>query len=306
MQCSDIMQDRFFCATLSRQHQEPLHGTASPFQSLFLLEYSVAWGAKAFVDSEIGEHVKAALREQLGQLQNPRLLFIKRADKREGAINFFAVNNRAADPYYNHYTFKSYDELVGFDLAASLERRATSQRDPLYMVCTNGNKDKCCAKFGMTCYKQLLAHGPAERIWQCAHVGGDRFAPNVLVAPGGHYFGHVGSDDIEGLIADVEQERLTLAVHRGRSCYSKDVQSAEYYVRQAYQNVAMHDLELVERHAGESAATVTFRELSTGRLLTVALEKAETEEAYFLSCQDTVPGKASYFRLSQLSCAENI
>lgn len=306
MPCTDTHMDNFFCADLSRRHHDPLHGTASEFNSLFLLEYSAPWGAKAFVDSQLPDAVKDHLRTQLNGLDRPRLLFIKRADKRDGVINMFAVNNRAADPYYNHFTLNAYDDLIGFDLAQTLVQRDTSARAPIYMVCTNGNKDKCCAKFGMACYKQLLAHAQSDRVWQCAHVGGDRFAPNVIVAPGGHYFGHVGVDDVETLITDVESHQITLAVHRGRSCYPKHVQSAEYYLRQAYQNSDMHDLELVTAQCGEMNAEVTFRELSTDRQITVAMDKTQTEEAFFLTCQATTQGKATYYMLTQITCTDTI
>ena len=58
----------------------------------------------------------------------------------------------------------------------------------LYLVCTNGNRDKCCAKFGQPVYEQV-ARDVGESAWQTTHIGGHRFAATIMLLPTGDMFG---------------------------------------------------------------------------------------------------------------------
>jgi hypothetical protein len=53
---------------------------------------------------------------------------------------------------------------------------------PLVLVCTHGVHDVCCAITGRPVAAALAARWP-EATFECSHMGGDRFAPNVLVLP---------------------------------------------------------------------------------------------------------------------------
>ena len=64
-----------------------------------------------------------------------------------------------------------------------------------YAVCTHGRHDKCCAKFGSRVCRAFRQE-VGERAWECSHVGGDRFAGNVVVFPYGIYYGRVGPEDV--------------------------------------------------------------------------------------------------------------
>ena len=300
MESSDICPKAFFCAELARQHCEPIYGTASRFQFLYLLEYDAAWGAKPFVDSTIDPAVKAHLSAQVQAIGNGRILFVKQAEKTDNKINLFIVCAHPVTPYYNHIQLNDYADLLNLDLAASLERCATSKIDPLYMVCTNGNKDKCCAKFGMACYKELLKHIPAQRLWQCAHVGGDRFAPNIVTAPSGAYFGGMPMDHVPALVAGIENNQIDLTYYRGRPWYAKHIQSAEYFARVEWDNQNFYDLEVVDQNVTDQTAHVTFREISTGRVIAVDLVLEVSAYESFLSCNDKTQSRAEFYTLVRL------
>ncbi|WP_324278249.1 sucrase ferredoxin [Blastococcus brunescens] len=64
---------------------------------------------------------------------------------------------------------------------------------PTYLVCTHGGHDACCALRGRPLARALPTPGPAD-VWECSHLGGDRFAANVLVLPHGFYYGQVPGD----------------------------------------------------------------------------------------------------------------
>ncbi|WP_238393161.1 sucrase ferredoxin [Myxacorys almedinensis] len=78
------------------------------------------------------------------------------------------------------------------------------------MVCTHGNVDVACARFGFPIYEQLRNDYAANsegklRVWRCSHFGGHVFAPTLVDLPEGRYWGHL------------EPEMLDLLVHRNGS-----------------------------------------------------------------------------------------
>ena len=65
-------------------------------------------------------------------------------------------------------------------------------------MCTHGRHDACCAERGRPVAAALTAARP-EQTWEVSHVGGDRFAANLLVLPEGLYYGQVTADEAPGL-----------------------------------------------------------------------------------------------------------
>src|SRR5207342_2614377 len=92
--------------------------------------------------------------------------------------------------------------------------------------CTNGQRDVCCARFGLPTYAALREH-VGERVWQTTHVGGHRFAPNVLTLPQAALYGRVQPGDVEEFVAAVENDRLATRWLRGRTRYAPEIQAAE-------------------------------------------------------------------------------
>jgi len=67
-------------------------------------------------------------------------------------------------------------------------------RDPVILVCTHGVHDVCCALRGRPVAAALASRWP-ELVWECSHIGGDRFAPNVVLLPDGFYYGNLDPDN---------------------------------------------------------------------------------------------------------------
>jgi (2Fe-2S) ferredoxin len=64
---------------------------------------------------------------------------------------------------------------------------------PVILVCTHGIHDVCCALRGRPVALALTSRWP-EQVWECTHIGGDRFAPNVVLLPDGFYYGNLDPD----------------------------------------------------------------------------------------------------------------
>ena len=57
-----------------------------------------------------------------------------------------------------------------------------------------------------------------DRTWESSHVGGDRFAGNLVAFPHGLYLGRVGSDEAADVARSYVDGKVSLEHLRGRSC----------------------------------------------------------------------------------------
>jgi hypothetical protein len=132
------------------------------------------------------------------------------------------------------FRLELYEELPDLDLAAVLSGSPGYLRqqvqEPMFLVCTNGRRDLCCAKFGLPVYAELVWRD-AVHVWESTHMGGHRFATNMLCFPHGVLYGRVHPEEAAALAERYQAGSLDLDHYRGRSCYSKVVQAAEYHLR---------------------------------------------------------------------------
>jgi hypothetical protein len=228
------MQQPFFCSELSRRAGEKIFGTASTGGTWLLLEYAGAWGPRVLEQSALAPEVKAFFQRTLQTIPHSRLLFIKRGRAGGQTFSFFVVRCRERDPFAVRYELDSYARLPELDLARAAAGDpapgGTLTREPLFLVCTHGRRDKCCAKFGVPVYR-ALRESAREQVWQASHVGGDRFAANLVCFPHGLFYAHLTEETGRLAAAEYASGRLVLERYRGRSCYSHHVQAAEFFTR---------------------------------------------------------------------------
>ncbi len=278
------MNERVYCCEASAD--QPMLGTAAVVDVWLLLEYRPAWRAKAISDNALGEGVRGWLTHGIealeGQGHKVRAQFIRqpeidRPDTRlliqhDGALRTF----ESGGPGYDGLIQTPVETLFRGDSGERLEA-------PRYFVCTNGQRDLCCARFGLPLYNQLRER-LGERVWQVTHLGGHRFAPNVLVLPQGVLYGRVGmagpdagDDSVERFVAEVEAGAVPRRYLRGRSCYPKPVQAAEGFAD-------CDGLEWVALKEGEGHAEVTFNHGGSPLLVNVA--PSEEPVPVLSSCGD--------------------
>ncbi|HEY6186118.1 MAG TPA: sucrase ferredoxin [Pyrinomonadaceae bacterium] len=228
-----MSQQFFYCSALSREAAEKTFGTASVGQVWLLIEYPYGWGFEALPDSGLSPAVKSYLNKFLKTTPRSRVLFIKQERKESSERSVFVVRCRERNPSVAHLKISDYEQLPDIDVASiaagELPASVSSSDAPLYLVCTHGRRDKCCAKFGYPLYKSLRAESAS--VWQSSHVGGDRFAANLVCFPHGLFYAHVTEEMSRKVIREYEARRVLLDKYRGRACYSYPVQAAEYFVR---------------------------------------------------------------------------
>jgi hypothetical protein len=277
---------RPFCADISAATAEPLTATASRIDHWLLVEYRGLWNRDVLGGSLFSERVKATLREQLDALPRSRLLFIRRPERRarEGRMVYFARSTEEDNALFG-LEVAHVDELVGLDLAALAE----PVDHPLLVVCTHGKRDRCCARYGRSLYDRLRDEAEEDWVWQSTHVGGDRFAGNLVCLPQGLYFGRVDAGDVWSLVDEYLAGRIYLGRYRGRSCYPFAVQAAEHAVREARGVTGMDAVRLVSsQRLGPESWNARFLVRPSGEVHEVEVEREAGQLTYLTCDADTL------------------
>ena len=285
---------RALCSDVSRDHAEPLAATASRVDNWILVEYRHLWSRDPIAGSGLPDEAKAHLRDQLRALPNSRLLFVRRPGRRQSeTLSVFFGRSLEAGCRFFRAEVSTYAELPAFDFAGSLTDGAAAAEPlthPLLVVCTHGKRDRCCAKYGRPLYDELAEEVDPGWVWQSTHVGGDRFAGNLVCLPEGLYFGRVERPDVWGLLDEYLAGRIELERYRGRSCYGFAVQAAERRVREETGLVGIGDLRLdrVDRSASD-AWTVRFRAEPLDETHEVEVVSRVADDATYLTCSSGSP-----------------
>lgn len=224
------------CSALSAG--EPLAGTASQTDAFLLLEVRGAWERDA-LDS-LAERPAAAIRSWLDATPRSKALLIRRPDRRGDELAAFVV--RADMRTARRFRLATYDDVADLDLAGGGE----PVDEPLALVCGHGRRDACCARLGRPLYDALCEELEAESLWLSSHVGGHRFAPNLLWLPEGLLFGRVEPGQAVALVEDLRAGRLPVGCLRGRTMWPPEAQAAEIAVRAS----GAHEVELVSAESG--------------------------------------------------------
>lgn len=255
-----------FCADLSRADGEPLAATASRVDRWLAVEYRGVWAHDALAGSVLTDAVKERLRAFAARRRS-RVLFVRRRERRaEAGIAVFAARSAERGSVLRRFELDAYGRLLQLRLAdgEALDR-------PLFLVCTHGKHDPCCARYGRPLYEALREQVEPGWAWQSTHVGGDRFAGNVVVLPHGLYYGRVEPGEAAELVEATLAGRILLERYRGRSCHPFPVQAAERAVREATGLLGIDDLRLAGTWPGTVPGQVRFD--AGGELWEVAVER---------------------------------
>ncbi|HEX8558065.1 MAG TPA: sucrase ferredoxin [Pyrinomonadaceae bacterium] len=293
---------RFFCSELSRRSGEVAAGTASTGAVWLLLEYPHGWGRRAFEESAVPPEVKAFFNDATARIKHSRVLLVKtdrgRADAR---MNLFVVRCRERAPFAVRLRVERYYDLLAYDLAA-VASGADAQggerlTEPLFLVCTHGRRDKCCAKFGLPVYNALRAHA-GDVVWQSSHVGGDRFAGNLVCFPHGLFYAHTTPEAGRRAADAYRAGRLLTEGFRGRACYSHFVQAAEWFVRREAGLDGVEALGFISAApTGADAWRVRFDERGAGRVHEARVCRRLSNFSNPITCHSAEPARVQQFSL---------
>ncbi|MDP9222588.1 MAG: sucrase ferredoxin [Actinomycetota bacterium] len=277
----------FRCADAAEARAEPLYGTASVVRKWLLIEQPGSWGYDPLTQSLFPKKAAWELRERT-RAAGIRIVLIRRGvrlSSPQRQCYFARTEDRRL--HLSRLTVESLNDLLDVDLAplsdGGLITGAVERRAPLFLVCTHGRHDACCAIRGNQVSRVACAVPEADA-WECAHIGGDRFAANVVCFPHGVYYGRVAPQDVAALMDAYGDGRLSLGHYRGRCCHSYAVQAAEYFVRRESGTTRIDDLWLAKvSRKDERGLTATFT-MVHGRQAEVKIRVSQTTKGYRLTC----------------------
>ena len=237
--------ERFRCAAASTARDEPLLGTASRVVSWVLVEQPGAWGPDALLQSALDGDVGRVLLER-SRTTGTRVLLIRRPDRQPtSGRRCYLAHTGPETSWLEALEVRDPAELLGLDWQRLSDPEPPGIGDPhlrpLCLVCTHGRHDPCCADFGRPLVRALTEAG-VEDVWESSHLGGDRFAGNIVSLPDGCYFGRVQPEEAVDVVAGLRRGVLRLDGYRGRSCYVPRVQVAERFAREATGVLDVHGL----------------------------------------------------------------
>lgn len=277
--------EAFRCADSAQARAEPLYGTASHVTRWLLLEQPGSWGHDALSQSRLPERVAGELRRR-ARAARVRVVLIRRGVRQSSERRrcYFALTDER-DVRMSTLELGRVDDVLDVDLSPLLDggtvEGASESAAPTFLVCTHGRHDACCSIRGNE-VSRIACEIDGTDVWECSHIGGDRFAANLVCFPHGVYYGRVGAADVAALMDAYVRGMLSLDHFRGRSCHPFAVQAAEYFVRRATANLAVDGVSLDDavRDGDTLRATFTVGEERAG----VVVRVSHSDEAYRLTC----------------------
>lgn len=224
------------CSLTSREDGEPLIGSAPLETSCLLIEHDGPWGAQAVAQSRLPVEVRARLAEAHGV----RVQLIRRHGRRGGDARGLRVFTAAladdGDVRIETALLARDHDLLDLDLTALAAAGSTGAAamtpydGDLWLVCTNGRRDLCCADLGRPVAAALATRWPDET-WETTHLGGHRFAATLLALPSLVTLGRLLPEDAVAACEEVAAGRVPLDHHRGRAGRPPVAQVAEDHLR---------------------------------------------------------------------------
>ena len=286
----------------SQEDAEPLWGTATSVAGYLLVEEPGPWGTGGVPESRLGPELTEGLRA-VARRRGVKLLLVRRPGPerraRDEGRRVFLVDARRTRPAVLSRTCAQQDLVSAADADTGWERGP----DLLHLVCTHGRKDWCCAVRGRPVAAALAALRP-DAVWECSHLGGDRFAASVLTLPTGVLHGRVAPQDAAEVVEAAEAGRLVPRLLRGRTADAVVVQAADARARTAQGLDALDALVPVQvRREGPDASgpgtTWRVRFDQGGEPLVVVLSEGRADEQQ-LTCGAQSPARARTWDLVAL------
>ncbi|ATQ30797.1 sucrase ferredoxin [Rhodococcus ruber] len=272
------------CTRRSSDAGEPMAARAGRTRLWVLIEHPGPWPASA-PDGVLPDAVTDAVDAARSDV---RVLLIRRARRRhiERPLCILAWSDGIRS-WMREGSLGDYGELTDLPfetIAAGTEPAfGRPRRTPVFAVCTHGKKDACCAELGRPILAALTSSEDADA-WECTHVGGDRFAANMVVLPDGLYFSRLGADSARDVVDAYLSGILALPHLRGRAAFSLPAQAAEHAARRAGGITAVDALEYLRETAAPDSDSTTVEVHLAQRRFRVVVRAGEPQTPFHHGC----------------------
>lgn len=236
------------CSVGARARQDPLIGSAPPARGWLVFEHPGPWPTKA--TSVFGALGPEMDRRTLAQEVRPML--VRRPGRSEAAAAAWrwwfvdSVTQSAVAGFWSTMEDVSGAlDLVDIRRAAADERMTPAE--PMVLVCAHAKHDVCCAVRGRPIAAGLAERWP-ELVWECSHLGGDRFAGNVAMLPDSTFYGRLDEASAEQVVADHLDGLISLEHYRGNGVDASPTQAAVAELLRRHDHRRFADLSVTGVH----------------------------------------------------------
>lgn len=268
------------CSAVRAALGEPVLATAPPLAASWLLvEHPGPWPSDD-LPPDLHPAAAAVVERATTLGVRPQLVRTVRARRRTGG-RVWTASVRPGDRWLQLRDLDDLARLAELDVDALARGErpgfGSDSEVPVLLVCTHGRRDVCCARLGRPVATALTGRLPAT-VLETTHVGGDRFAPNVVALPFGSYHGAMA--DPLPVASEALAGRVVLEHFRGRAGSARRVQAADWFLRRELGVAGLDDV----AHVGEERGCVLLE--VAGTRYAVELRETDAPEPRLTSCAD--------------------
>lgn len=214
MTTQTFLSDCQFCSVVSKTNGEDPIGTANPAGGWVIVEIPPPWTKASLMAHPALSLVFQELHQGQGKLM-PIAITPDSEYSTPGFVRLFHYQR----PVTAFAQFDKQEYLIPEGKLAALTKALLDQPEELnhfepykqpthhireMMICTHGNIDVACSRFGYPIYQKLRQEYASSngqlRVWRCSHFGGHQFAPTLLDLPTGQFWGHLEPDVLDCLV----------------------------------------------------------------------------------------------------------
>ncbi|MFF3668977.1 sucrase ferredoxin [Microtetraspora malaysiensis] len=288
-------------------HAAALHTGEAPIlasatvgaRSWLLIEHSGPWAA--YLDEcRLPDDTRALIERATALGIRPQL--IRRPGRRaaaSGPLHVFVASSAGPRPWIAEGTFERSNDLdLGSLVHGVVPESCILVNEPVFLVCTHAKRNACCARLGLPLARFLDENLPGN-VWETTHVGGDRYAANLVCLPHGLYYGSMSQAAAIAAANAYRNGEVVLDRYRGRAGIPEPLQAAEHFVRAHTGELSVSGV-AVESSRSEGNATVCIvHHTKPGGL---SRFRVVVEPAVFAApCGTTCTEEISTYRLAELS-----
>lgn len=213
------------CSVAARARRDPLPGSAPPAHGWLVFEFPGPWPRTA--TDLFGDLGPQMARRTLAAGVRPMLVRRPGRSNTDAARSWWFVDSLARTAVRGTWETDADVEQV-LDLVDRNRAWAVEQAgpaEPMVLVCVHAKHDVCCAVRGRPIAADLAERWP-ELVWECSHLGGDRFAGNIAMLPDSTFYGGLDTAEVGQLVADHLDGEVTLESYRGSGLHPAPAQAA--------------------------------------------------------------------------------
>ncbi|MGJ6963034.1 sucrase ferredoxin [Streptosporangium sp. G11] len=265
----------------------PVHASATVGARFWLLiEHPGPW-ASHLEDCSLPKDVHTLIKRATRLGIRPQL--IRRPGRRnlvENGIHVMVADSGSAEPWIAEGVIAGPDDLrLDSVVAGVVPESCILVSEPVFLVCTHAKRNACCARIGLPLARSLAKTLP-DTVWETSHVGGDRYAANLVCLPHGLYYGSMSQAAAIAAADAYRSGEVILDRFRGRAGIPEPLQAAEHFVRIHTGDLSVGGV-AVESSRLDGAVTEAFVR-GSGARFRVVVEPMTLTTPCGTACADTI------------------